>query len=386
MRRLACVAVAALTLAGCTFVGGPGSSITGCAGTAWDQSQAAPVGAVSIVALGDFGTAAERRSADVGAALRAFLAQRRITPDAAVLLGDNFYNAGLIGRTHCPCWGGHVDRVAVSRQLDDVLRPFEFLREQTTAYVVPGNHDYGCPKLQAIENETNIDSLLPPERTWGERWQFRAGFPTAATFDDRAQIVFIDSERMIEDGDFLAASVDRMRELLSAGAYRWRLVAGHHPLYTNGPHDGAGWDGALEKALYYPLHLLLFPPFVYGNEGAYEWKYRRYRRELERLFSEHHVDAMLAGHEHALELLAPRESGQPINVVSGSAAKCSPLMRRANTIFEASKNGFAVLTVTAERMRIEFIGTTACEDTKVCAQSVQAGEWHRLFAYDLVQL
>ncbi|MBI1818022.1 MAG: metallophosphoesterase [Deltaproteobacteria bacterium] len=380
---VALLIAAFVSASGCTFIAYPGSTIRGCARDGGDRQFVAEPEAVSIVALGDFGSADEGRGAAVGAALKAFLGAQSLTPAAAVLLGDNFYNAGLIGGTRCPWWGSAGDPAAITQQLDAVIAPFEFLRQQTTTYVVPGNHDHGCPRLKSLENEADIDQWLPPARAWGDRWQFRSGLPTEAIVGDLVQIVFIDSEQMIEDGDVLNASLDRLRELLAHGSYRWRLVAGHHPLYTNGPHDGAGWTGAMLKALYYPLHLLVFPPFVYGNEGAYEWRYRRYRDRLEQLFAERRIDVFLAGHEHALELLAANGAGQPLTVVSGSAAKCSPLMRRSNTIFSASQNGFALLTATRQRLEVEFVGTTACDDGKVCPQPAQLGAWHRLFGYGL---
>ncbi|MGH7821543.1 MAG: hypothetical protein ACREQ9_17400 [Candidatus Binatia bacterium] len=60
---------------------------------------------------------------------------------------------------------------------------------------------------------------------------------------------------------------------------------------------------------------VVFPPFLYGYEANYEWRYRRYRRRLEELFARRRVHLFLGGHEHALELLRPASEGQPYALI-----------------------------------------------------------------------
>lgn len=364
-------------------VGFPSENVAGCAGAVPPLPAVPPAGGFSLLAIGDFGTGGESlRNREVAHSLRRYLEERDPRPDAALLLGDNFYESGLIGAdTRCMPWDDPPGDGALRAQLEEVVRPFEFLRGRTITYAIPGNHDYECTRFGSLENQARIDRWLPPEARWGERWRLAAGEPRAVVQTPLVQVVTIDSERMIEDGHFLESSAARLDELLASGGARWRLVAGHHPLYANGHHDGAWWTGSLIKALYYPSHLLIVPPFLYGNEGNYEWKYRRYVKRLEAVFARRRVHVFLAGHEHALELLRPASAGQPHTLISGSAARCEGVRSRANTMFAASKNGFAVLAGDADRLTLEFLGTTPCDRAEPCARPTAGGLAHLLFRH-----
>jgi hypothetical protein len=92
------------------------------------------------------------------------------------------------------------------------------------------------------------------------------------------------------------------------------------------------------------------------------------------------VSLFLAGHDHQLQLLAPRAAGQPFVLISGAGAKCDLVRAAGDTIFAAPKNGFAAVTVEAEALNVEFIGTSACDVETPCARASGAGP-HRLFRY-----
>lgn len=84
-----------------------------------------------------------------------------------------------------------------------------------------------------------------------------------------------------------------IEETLNESDATWRFAFAHHPMYTNGHH---GKD-----------------PLLQGHKP-----YRNFVRDS--MCGE--VDFLLAGHEHALEILAPQaDCGNTIMVVSGAAAK-----------------------------------------------------------------
>ncbi|MGD9764613.1 MAG: metallophosphoesterase [Candidatus Binatia bacterium] len=360
-------------------MGGPGSNVARCASRPAPAPPHTP-SAFTLVAVGDFGESAAGRNSEVAAALHGYLEATGTAPDAVLVLGDNFYPDGLIGAdTRCAPWVSGVDPAAVRAQLKEVLGPYDFLRGRVPFWVIPGNHDYGCERLGGLANQVDLDRWQP-DRPWRGTWQFVSGAPEVLYESPLVQLVALDSEAMIEaDASERARAAQQLEDLLGNGKARWRLVAAHHPLASNGEQDGAWFAGAALKALYYPLHLFVFPPFLYGDEYVYEWGYARYRRRLADVFARHSVHLFLAGHDHTLQWLAPSHAGQPPVLISGSAARCGPVRARENTRFAASKNGFAVLRATPLALEVEFVGTTACACDDVCARPSAPGEWSVLY-------
>ncbi len=354
----------------------PGAAVHGCYPCAAQQnSTAAEAPLAQFVALGDFGTVQNR---DVAQALQQFIAAGPTPPERVLELGDNFYQFGLVGTVKgCDELPRPVQ--AVEKQAVRVLEPFEFLRDQgITLTALPGNHDYRCFG-QGVANEVHIDQWLPKTHHWGKGWELLYGLPHEIVLADGAvQIVALDSERMLEHREFRAQSAVRLQTLLAQGAgrYRWQVVAAHHPLQTNGTHNGADFKSSMRKLESYlllpnVLAALGIGPFHSLNEDTYSIRYGQYRRAVEQalLHSGVNVPLFLAGHDHQLQLLAPAAAGLPHIVVSGSAANCAPVRAGSNTIFAAPKRGFVVITAYREYLDVDFIGTTSCEERAPCARS-----------------
>jgi hypothetical protein len=340
--------------------------------------------------MGDFGIASEQRNADVARALEQFIVAAATPPERVFELGDNFYYYGLVGQVES-CPAGPATPAAIETQALSVLEPFEFLRDRgITLTAIPGNHDHRCADL-GLTNQVDIDRWLPPAHQWGERWQLLAGLPREVVLAGGAvQLITLDSERMITDCAFRKQSAAMLERLLVQGRgwYRWRMIAAHHPLRTNGVHDAAGWKALLLKVgsfVVFPSHLLAalrVPPFAELNEESYSIRYGQYRRAVEGAVrrSGVPVSLFLAGHDHQLQLLAPRAAGEPFVLISGAAAKCDLVRAAGDTIFAAPKNGFAAVTVEPETLVVEFIGTSPCDVPVTCAPASGAGP-HRLFRY-----
>jgi hypothetical protein len=112
-----------------------------------------------------------------------------------------------------------------------------------------------------------------------------------------------------------------LKEALTASRAPWKMVYGHHPIYSGGEHG----DNAtlIEKLL----------PVLKGKADAY-----------------------LAGHDHDLQHLKPEDGLHFfINGAGGAVLRPSPPGER--TIFSLSANGFATLEADAWKLEVKFFRT-----------------------------
>ena len=385
---------AALTAAtSCAPLGLPG--VTNCTSDVpsplADEQQSLPW-AGRILLIGDFGTDHGGRNRAVAAAVRQYLEQSPPLPTEVLLLGDNFYPRGLVGFDG-KCAKDKDSEAAVAEQLRAVLGPYEFLREKGIRIrAIAGNHDHGCGAV-GLAHEHDIDRFLPPPQRWGDLWQFFTGLPQEISLGSLVQIVVLDSHAIISDAALADASRRRLRELLASGKgrYQWQLLAAHHPLRSAGPHDGA-WPEGLRRPtsfLLFPAHFLAaldLAPFGDLNQDLYTFRYRRYRRLVEGAVQQSgaSVALVLSGHDHNLQLLSGRTPAEPLQVVAGSGAYCSPLQRRQDLLFGAAANGFGVLRYHAGALQIEFFTLQPCPGARPCAKVEQPSP-HRAFVFTLQQ-
>ena len=223
---------------------------------------------VRILAFGDFGEQPNRNQApqrDVAGAMAAYHKDRPF--DLGVVLGDNFYPAGLRSVTD-PRWTSQWERL---------YSPLGI-----RFYAVLGNHDYkngASPAAEMARSRRSATWCLP--RPW---FTFTAG-PVQLFAVDTTPV----EEPRYEVGDAMAVQRQWLDRALGASRARWKIVYGHHPVYTNGEHGEP--TGSLPRIRDYLLPLL----------------------------RKHKVDIYLAGHDHDLEILEP-EDGVHF-VVSGAGGR-----------------------------------------------------------------
>ena len=101
----------------------------------------------------------------------------------------------------------------------------------------------------------------------------------------------------------------------------WKIVLGHHPLFSYGQHGEE--------------------PSMIAN--------------LETIFIENDVDLYLCGHEHDMQHIK-RENG-PHYVIGGSAAKLRPSGSGPYSLFDASRHGFTYLRASPSLFEVYFVAT-----------------------------
>ncbi|HEX3130003.1 MAG TPA: metallophosphoesterase [Thermoanaerobaculia bacterium] len=258
---------------------------------------------VRILAFGDFGTEGDDWSQErLARAMAAYGAEHPY--DLGLTLGDNFYPNGLASADD-PRW---------ERQWESFYTPLGI-----RFYAVLGNHDYYDPRSPGAEIARSRRSpswCLP--RTW---YTFTAG-PVQLFAVDTTPVQEPDKDK---DGA-MTAQLKWLDGALAASRAKWKIVFGHHPIYSNGYHTGP--DGS-------------FP---------------RMRRYLLPVLVRHGVDLYLAGHEHDLQVLEP-ESGVHF-AVSGAGGR--NLRRfRMNLCSRWGMDltyGFTVLEADEAKLALTFVG------------------------------
>lgn len=156
------------------------------------------------------------------------------------------------------------------------------------------------------------------------------------------------------------------------------VVAGHHPLATNGPHGGFyDWRAHLfplgelfswGKRIPLPIVGSLYPAvrsMAPSRQDIASRANREMRLALERPLAAATKPALkifAAGHEHSLQVLTSTAVDYALVSGSGSSAHQTPLTKRHNTLFAHSHAGFMVLDVTDDDVRLSIVDPTAPPD------------------------
>lgn len=238
---------------------------------------------IRVLAFGDYGDGS-RHQKDVAAAMLKYHRQRPF--DFAITLGDNFYNKGMKGLDD-PRW---------KKWWDELYNPLGI-----HFYATLGNHDYGFPESPAAEIRYSQQS--PSWRMPATQYTFTAG---------PVQFFALDTEVMSSE------QIEWLKKELHACRSRWKVVYGHHPIYSHGRHGDS-------KNL---IRDLL--PVLQGQADIY-----------------------LAGHDHDMQHLKPE--GDLHFFVAGSAGKLRPIKPGERSLFAKSALGFAVLEADEKSFKVTFI-------------------------------
>jgi tartrate-resistant acid phosphatase type 5 len=239
--------------------------------------------AVRVLAFGDYGDGSDPQKR-VAAAMLRYHEQHRF--DFGLTLGDNFYPRGMESPAD-PRW------LTWWSALYDPLK-IHF-------YATLGNHDWNHPDSPAAE-------ILFAHRS--SSWRMPA---TYYTFEaGPVQFFALDTDIISE------AQLRWLSEELHKSRATWKVVYGHHPIYSAGQHE----DNDEKIAQLLP---------VLRNRA----------------------DVYLAGHDHDMQHLKPE--GRLHFFVAGSAGKLRTIEPGPRSLFARSANGFAVLEADARALTVKFV-------------------------------
>lgn len=252
---------------------------------------------VRAVVIGDFGyDGDDSGQVEVAKAIEALHGKSRF--QVGLTVGDNFYPNG-VESTADPHW-----KLQFHDQYDRLGIPF---------FAVLGNHDYmGNPEAQV--EYTNA----PKNKTWKmpfRYYSFGAGPVRFFGLDtDEGTIgLFKSKEWSQEQRSWLDAQLAK-----HAGA-RWKVVYGHHPIFSDGHHGDT-------KRLYQQLMPLLL---------------------------KHRVDVYLAGHDHDMQHF--EKSGIQFFVVGGGGKDIRKIKKK-RAVYAESTHGFMEMEASENQLVMRLIG------------------------------
>ena len=272
-------------------------------------------GALHFIAMGDWG----RNGADHQKEVAQQMGKTAATVHASFIIstGDNFYPSGVASEQDPLFW----------YSFENIYTDYSL---QWDWWLILGNHDY----------MTNPDAQVAYSKI-SRRWKMPARYYAKAFLinGDTAQqvlIAFIDTNPLIPEfyrntqygpnvrTQDTAAQKQWLDSVLSNRSrnIRWKIVVGHHPMYTGGSRT-ENYD---TKAIYASLKPVL---------------------------EKHAVDVYLSGHEHSLQHLAP--AGKTHHFISGAASERTPVKLIPESRMVASQYGFLLFSVTGSELLVQAI-------------------------------
>ncbi len=277
---------------------------------------------IHLLMVGDWGVGGNQTDqAMVAAALRNYQTKWSFKADSLLMLGDNFYD-GMPGGVTSPRWQSTFEQMYPASDFN------------CPVYAVPGNHDYELAPESKVDAEFAYSALGTSRWTMPSRY-WSMTMPAANPY---VTLYFVDSNMPNERAQplppnpnfYTATDAQRQEqldwlttELNKPKATTFRVVVGHHPLYSNGPHGD-------------------------NNTLIRDW---------DPLFRAHKVDMYLAGHDHDLQHL--EFAGHPTSFVSsgGGGATLNALDNSSRGPFGMEVHGFTHLHASAQQLTLRHLGT-----------------------------
>lgn len=272
-----------------------------------------------FIVIGDTGkqTTAQR---DVAYSLKKYCELTDKSCDAAILLGDNVYDAGMESSND------PIMDIVFKDYYQNLAFPF---------YAILGNHDYG--KLGRSLKRANFQleySKRNPQFIMPQRYYYKVY--------KNAVVVFLDTTRMMWNNDISAQEeLINNAKKIAIEKKLWLIVAGHHPLLSNGNHGNAG-----------DYERTSFPAFVSG-------------KHVKNFLLNHvcpNADVYLAGHDHSLQALPGSKAGcKSYLIVSGAGGSGYELSKRNVVDFEAPIPGYFHFNIGARELVMTAVNAAAEE-------------------------
>lgn len=258
--------------------------------------------ALHLVALGDFGSGNQHQAA----VAKAMAKRNAEAPfDLGISLGDNFYRCGIRG-TSDSIW---------KTRWEDLYTPLGI-----PFFTSLGNHDYAHPPI-ICPGQAASPAAEVAYTEHSKSWRMPARYYTFIAGPVR--FFALDTEGWT--GDQLNWLKEVLPATMNEPKVKWRIVYGHHPMYTSGVHLNERRIAVL-------------------------------RKELAPLFEKTKVDLYIAGHDHDMEHL--RADGIEYLICGAGGANLRAVRHvEAQSLFHATTFGFLDVAIDEHSLAAQFLDT-----------------------------
>lgn len=269
------------------------------------QTESGP--GLHFLLLGDWGRQGKHHQSDVAAQMARAASERRCR--FIVSVGDNFYEDG-VSSVNDPQWQTSFENIYRAPSL------------QVPWYVILGNHDYrGEPEAQLQYANTR------------PRWRMPARYYTAKEplpGDATVEFFFIDTSPFLQSYHWepeYRVQVSKQKtepqiawldQALGASKAAWKIVIGHHPIFSGGEH---------------------------GDTAELV-------RDINPLLKKHDVFVYINGHDHDLQHIV-RDEINYFTTGAGSQVRLPGATK--GTLFDRGIPGFMAVALTPAAMKVDFI-------------------------------
>lgn len=171
-----------------------------------------------FVLIGDWGRYGNDRQREVGAAMGRTAAD--INSRFVISVGDNFYEDGVTGLTD-PQWKASFEDIYAAPAL------------QTRWDVILGNHDYRGDVAAQLAYGQLSPRWNMPARFFQRDETLPDGTKAALFYIDTSPFLSIYKDSKVDiRGQDTAAQLAWLDTALGTSTAKWKIVIGHHPLYT----------------------------------------------------------------------------------------------------------------------------------------------------------
>lgn len=267
--------------------------------------------AMNFLVVGDWGRNGQFKQKEV--AERMGEAAHQLEAQFVISTGDNFYLNG-IASTEDPAWQSSFEGIYTNHAL------------MCNWYPVLGNHDYRGNSQAQIDYSKKSRRWVFPNRYYS--------FERVINYkknEEKVLFVFIDTNPFDTKLDAerhpdlaqqdTVAQKKWLEETLANSKAKWKIVVGHHPLYTSGKRLGKTQDII---------------------------------NAFDQVFQKHKVDVYFAGHEHDLQHQTP-ENKVTHHFVSGAGSEVRETGKTSMTKFSASSHGFMAVSLYDNKMLVQIV-------------------------------
>ncbi len=266
--------------------------------------------AINFLVVGDWGRNGHFQQKDVAEQMDNLMYW--LDGDFIISAGDNFYPDGIASVSD-PYLKSSFEAIYTGPHL---FEPW---------YLVLGNHDYRGNVQAQIDYSQVSKRWNMPARYYSKTFQLPES-------DEQLLIVFLDTNPFEAKyqheakyanvrSQLIEPQLEWLNTQLSGSQAKWKIVVGHHPMYSSGKR--------------------------YGKTDSV-------RQKLEPILEKYKVDAYFAGHEHDLQ--HNKIKGKSVqHFISGAGSAVRDVKTREFTEFAEAQAGVTALTVTQNQILIQMV-------------------------------